>query len=294
MKRDRDTDANASLARLEAMMMARLGGDCIDMASSVSKHDDEDFDENDDDLESINSEDDVSDSEGHNYDDGDDDDDDDDDAFDYEEPEVVVFSETGTSSSSSSKKSKADWSAFMSSDINKVAGDERAAKRRKMTAAEKKQEQEDDENDRELMDLLKTSQLIEKYTAEDLTGKERRKYYQQKLIELGGKPAKRPKTSLPIYMGMQKKAKERAEKKLQEAKDSGMYDKSLKHLFQPSDIIKSQQQPDKKRNRGLKTSIGKFKDGVLHISQRDIDAVAKAKSSAGRSSSKVVMGISLG
>ncbi len=52
---------------------------------------------------------------------------------------------------------------------------------------EKEQDEEDDIHDKELMDLIKTTQLINDYTASELVGKDRRKDLQSKLAELAGK-----------------------------------------------------------------------------------------------------------
>lgn len=69
---------------------------------------------------------------------------------------------------------------------------------------------------------------------------------------------------------MEAKKKERELKRLQEAKDLGLYDKSLKHLYVTSDKKKK-----KKRDRdpGITTGIGRMKGGTLHISQSELSKV---------------------
>ena len=69
---------------------------------------------------------------------------------------VVDYSQSDTKNVSKGKK---DWKDFMSSNIKTVAG-------RKEAITQKDQEQDrlDDEHDRELMDLLKTTQLVKDYS----------------------------------------------------------------------------------------------------------------------------------
>ncbi|TPX72117.1 hypothetical protein SpCBS45565_g00719 [Spizellomyces sp. 'palustris'] len=138
-------------------------------------------------------------------------------------PEVVVFQDT-SAQRSAPVGSKGDWKTFMSSNISKLSGE---GKPTNLTKEEADQEEQDNQHDRDLMELLKTTKLIEEYNASQLAGTDRRKYMQEKLVELGAKPAK-PKAPRAIRMGMELKEKERAAKRLEEAKNMGTYHSSLK------------------------------------------------------------------
>ena len=78
---------------------------------------------------------------------------------------------------------------------------------------------------------------------------------------------------LAIHKGMKEKKREREQKRLEEAKNLGLYDKSLKHLYAPS----GGKEKEKKRNRdpGITNGIGHMKGGTLHIGKQDLVRVQK-------------------
>lgn len=94
------------------------------------------------------------------------------------------FSRAGTSQSTD----KSEFRSFMSSKVKLVdnAGSERLAKRFK-SSKELDREKLDRNNDRELEALIKTSKIVEKFNAEQLTGKDRHKHMKHQLQKLGGK-----------------------------------------------------------------------------------------------------------
>lgn len=104
-----------------------------------------------------------------------------------------------------------------------------------------------------------------------MTGKERRKYNMNKLETLGVKKSKPQKMPIQMRLGMDKKQKERDQKTLQEAKDIGIYDKSLKHLYAAASKPKEQ----KKRDRGIGSGIGKMKGSTLVLSKTEIKRVER-------------------
>jgi hypothetical protein len=106
---------------------------------------------------------------------------------------------------------------------------------------------------------------------EEMTGKERRKYNMNKLETLGVKKSKPQKMPIQMRLGMDKKQKERDQKTLQEAKDIGIYDKSLKHLYAAASKPKEQ----KKRDRGIGSGIGKMKGSTLVLSKTEIKRVER-------------------
>ncbi|KAJ3303607.1 hypothetical protein HDV03_003684 [Kappamyces sp. JEL0829] len=201
---------------------------------------------------------------------------------------VVVFDQSAAGQPAGSTKSKREWKAFMSSSIKSVAG-------RKQTAVLTKQEEEqdrlDDQHDKELMDLLQTTQLVRDYgvlaaltlASSELSGKDRRKYIQARLVELGGKPAKLPKVSLPMHLGMIKAAQARVTKGVQDAKDLGTYTNSLKNeLTGKEQALRYQAASARTRpkvDKGLIGSMGKIrKNGTMTVSKRLIESVEQGKS----------------
>ena len=87
-----------------------------------------------------------------------------------------------------------------------------------------------------------------------------------------------------IKAGVEKKAQKVLAKKLQEAKDLGIYHPTMKKQFvdEKTKLKLEGEKKNAKKGRGLKGSIGKYKNGILHIDKKDIEA-ASQKSKAGGS-----------
>ena len=75
-----------------------------------------------------------------------------------------------------------------------------------------------------------------------------------------------------IRLGIQAKEKKRKLQSLKEAKETGMMTR-----FTKSDIL-GKQAKKKKKDTGLFGSIGTIKQGVMHISQKQIDSISNTKS----------------
>jgi hypothetical protein len=133
---------------------------------------------------------------------------------------------------------------------------------------------ENDEHDRELNDLLKTTDLINKFTSAELKGKERLNYFKEKVTELAGKKEKKLKMSLPIYIARKKEAEKRILKKEIEAKNMGNFTKKLhKELVNNEKIIREKSRTVKQeRGDGITT-----KNGVMRISPKLIKRIEKKK-----------------
>jgi hypothetical protein len=141
-----------------------------------------------------------------------------------------------------------------------------------LTTSEKLLEAADAAADRELAALLKSPAFIEELTSAELQGAERRRYYEQKTIQLGAKPAK-TKTPSKILMGMRNAASVRARKSISELKESGMHSKSAQ-----SKILAPLARPRKKTFKPPPNemgTIGKFKNGMLVVSKRQIEKVER-------------------
>lgn len=159
-----------------------------------------------------------------------------------------------------------------SSKVSKLVA---AAPRNKpLTTAEKQQEAQDDANDRELAQLLRSPAFVEELTAAELQGAERRKYFESKTVKLGAAPLKQKVPSI-ILTGMRKAAKSRAQKQIQELKETGMFTKSAQRK------IESSLEPRKKKKfRPPPNELGTVgridkNTGMLMVSKRTIERVER-------------------
>ncbi|RIA96507.1 hypothetical protein C1645_754916 [Glomus cerebriforme] len=191
------------------------------------------------------------------------------------EPEVIVFNDRSFSKCLNKSSSNViEWKSFMSHKISKVNEKPQMSLSKNVTA----EEEINKKNDKELEELLKTTKLLEKYTTEQLTGKDRRKYNEQKMFELGAKPKKGMKIPTPISLEIQSKRKEREQKNLEEAKNLGLYHQSIKHKWAASSSSSKSQQT---RDKGIGMGIGKVKNGMLILSSKEIKHVQNNRNSNG-------------
>ncbi|KAI8811682.1 hypothetical protein BJ742DRAFT_796901 [Cladochytrium replicatum] len=312
-----------ALARLEALMTARLGSDVVGNASGTKRkrneeqsktdenirtkklavqqpqlkkriivedmRDDESDDEEiADDFDSM--EDDDSDVDNSSGEAGESFDDEDDSVDDVEEdaavskgsmkhgppqPEVVVFNDSHRSTTT--KLSKSEWKKFMTSDITKMTTTKPVSE--KQAARNAQQDREDDENDRNLMELLKTSKLIEQFNAEHLEGKDRKAYLMKKMVHLGAKGHAQEKMPRSQSVAIFNKQMKQSKKELQEAKDLGLYDKSMKNKFLNPHQRKLIEKKRKWTRGGIDVDgggVGSFRGGILHVSKRKISEIEKS------------------
>ncbi|KAF9104529.1 hypothetical protein BGX27_010058 [Mortierella sp. AM989] len=199
-------------------------------------------------------------------------------------PEVVVFdaSKVGKSSASAGGMDFS-FKKFMSSKISKL-DEAPPPMENPLTAEEKEEELENKRNDAELHSLIKASRLLEQYNADQLDGVERRRHQRDQLVSLGIQKKEKIKVPLQIGFGMISKQRERDVKELEEAKNNGMYHKSIKHTFAAAGG-KKKERP--RSERGLKTSMGRFKNGMLTLTEKEIKSVQREgvkKKSSGKKS----------
>ncbi|KAI8826773.1 uncharacterized protein EV422DRAFT_10414 [Fimicolochytrium jonesii] len=194
------------------------------------------------------------------------------------DPKIVVFTDTSTTHTRSTG-SKGDWKAFMSSSIKRLSSVPKPAS--KLTPTEAAQEVQDVQNDRSLAELLRASKLIDDYTAATLTGRDRRRHLEQRTIALGGHKAK---VNVPqqIKTGMDAAERARAAKRLQTAKELGLYHASLKTQIMGATGEKEREarterirERVKHRSRGVEGGFGSFRNGVLKVSKAEIESVEK-------------------
>ncbi|KAG0000723.1 hypothetical protein BGZ80_008232 [Entomortierella chlamydospora] len=189
-------------------------------------------------------------------------------------PEVVVFDASkvgGGKGSASAGGMDFSFKKFMSSKISKL--DEAPPPiENPLTAEEKEEELQNKRNDAELHSLIKASRLLEQYNADQLDGVERRRHQRDQLVSLGIQKKEKIRVPLQIGLGMMAKKRERDLKELEEAKNNGMYHKSIKHTFAAAGG-KKKERP--RSERGLKTSMGRFKNGMLTLTEKEIKSVQR-------------------
>lgn len=85
---------------------------------------------------------------------------------------------------------------------------------------------------------------------------------------------------LSLKLSLDESRKQKGIARLQEAKDMGIYDKSLKHLYVKTEVKK------RDRNPGITNGIGRMKGATLTIKKSDIDRIkrqgSKKKSTGGK------------
>jgi hypothetical protein len=206
--------------------------------------------------------------------------------------QVVEFEYKPTKGSGNSKQ---EWKQFMSSKVSKLS-----AVPQSQTLTTTKEDEEDDAHDREIMDMMQASNLVKQYTASELTGRDRLRYMKSQIEELSGRQQK-VKTSLPIHLGLKKKAQERVEKKVQQAKNIGVYTTTLeKEYIKGEKTLKSTLNPKKEKlDAGIVGSVGKYssKKGVMTVAKSIISQVenqSRAGSKKGGKRSSTLRGTGLG
>ncbi|KAI8832270.1 hypothetical protein BJ741DRAFT_614873 [Chytriomyces cf. hyalinus JEL632] len=195
---------------------------------------------------------------------------------------VVVFNDANVGKRDPSLGGAREWRTFMASDVSKLTAEPKP--KAPMSAEDEELEKKDDENDRELMDLIRSSKLIEDFTASELTGRERRSYLEKKMIDLGAKKAPNAKAPFPMRLGMIRAEGERAAKRVQTAKDMGLYHSSLKTQILAGDDKEKAMKLSKKGSGGSKKGgdlkaldggVGRFRNGTLHIGKGAADVVSQ-------------------
>ncbi|MED6155801.1 hypothetical protein PIB30_008703 [Stylosanthes scabra] len=109
------------------------------------------------------------------------------------------------------------------------------------------------------MDIRKIMKEVENFSYSHMTWKERKKIENQKVVSLGGKPPKKQKLPLSVARPTLKKQKEREQKMLQERLILGQF--GGKH----SGSSKKPAGKHKAEDRGLRSSEGHFRNGILDV-----------------------------
>ncbi len=130
---------------------------------------------------------------------------------------------------------------------------------------------------------MESSKLIASLREEELKGRDRIRHQQGRLAELSGKHGSvSTKAPLQVRLGMARKAALRTDKAIQEAKATGMFHSHIKRelLDKKKDLdarrmVKQRQKKKQSTGRGLFGSIGTLKDGIMTVSERQIETVRR-------------------
>ncbi|XLR34301.1 hypothetical protein S83_062201 [Arachis hypogaea] len=111
------------------------------------------------------------------------------------------------------------------------------------------------------MYIRKIMKEVENVSYSQMTWKERKKIENQKVVSLGGKPPKKQRLPLSVACPILKKQKEREQKMLQERLILGQF--GGKHSGSRSS--KKSAGKHKAEDRGLRSSEGHFRNGILDV-----------------------------
>ncbi|KAG6837558.1 hypothetical protein H0H93_007739 [Arthromyces matolae] len=195
---------------------------------------------------------------------------------------VIVFQDLQQKSNRPSSVKDMQMKSFMSSKISKLRqASPQAGKRRKKSEEEEEEEERTNaQNDAMLHRLVHTQLLSGSLNPElDMTPAQRRKALAGRVLELSGsaklgkgeksvRDKEHNKASKRVRDGLKEKQQERARQRLEQAKELGNYHPTLKNMFEDNEAPSS-----KKRERGLKMGVGKFRGGLLQLGQEDLRLV---------------------
>eukprot|EP00736_Rhodelphis_marinus_P010932 Rmarinus@m.7735 len=165
-------------------------------------------------------------------------------------------------------------------------------------------------DDKVFVDLEATVKELDRFAASHLIGNDRFKWEKTALQKLGGMPEKNVSVPLKALQGMRRKAIERQKSESQRLRESGVvtagHSSSKAHtargpnlpifkysrsgaVDRPEHLKKmaGDRRGDRRildGERGIKASVGTFKDGTLRISASDVRPTAPAKQSGRRPS----------
>jgi hypothetical protein len=119
-------------------------------------------------------------------------------------------------------------------------------------------------NDIDLQRLLRESNLLAEHATKGDPARLHHLTLNARISHLGGKEERRGNVPLKIQKGIKQAKVQRQEKKEREAQEAG--------ILMP---VKRKRQAQKPRERGLKTAagVGKFRNGMLKINEREIRRV---------------------
>ncbi|KZP03848.1 hypothetical protein FIBSPDRAFT_768340 [Athelia psychrophila] len=211
-------------------------------------------------------------------------------------PDIVVFADAWSKSAAPSFTDKLQKRAFMSSKVSRLSQtttDDPVPD--KKTQEDVDAELTNVQNDAILHRLVHTKLLSGSLNPDlNLTPAQRKKALAGRVLELAsgakigkGEKAVREtetnKAAKRVREGLLDKKTEREKKELEEAKNLGNYHPTLKKVYEPSSSSAADQ--PRKRDRGLKMGVGKFRGGMLKLSRDEI-STAQGGGARGRGGSR--------
>ncbi|KAL1721807.1 hypothetical protein EV715DRAFT_261955, partial [Schizophyllum commune] len=212
-----------------------------------------------------------------------------DDEFTSAQPTVVTFTDP-----SASAPMKAPSKAFMSSKVSKLrtGGPIASTSRHASKADEDADDEHTNAQNDALLHRLVHTQLLDPNLSSSSKPSARRTALLGRLHELASASGASGKSTLKqsrpgmgskviktternahakaVREGLQRKQKELAARKVEEAKELGTYHPSLKRALGATDEELVGKEGVRRRERGLKMGVGKFKGGVLRLGREDI------------------------
>ncbi|KAI6047268.1 hypothetical protein EDC04DRAFT_2887075 [Pisolithus marmoratus] len=195
-------------------------------------------------------------------------------------PDVTVFSDSAARHMKGKHTPKGSRKSFMSSKVIDMKRD--ISPPEDVSKEHLEDEQTNAQNDAMLYRLLHTKLLSGSLNDElGLSHAQRGKALSGRVLELSGqcklgkgeslvREEEHDKASKRVRDGLLRKKEERSRKQLEEAKNLGNYHPILKQMY-GSHSAKSSK---RKRERGLRMGVGRFKGGVLKLRREEINTVA--------------------
>ncbi|ORY86181.1 hypothetical protein BCR37DRAFT_385663 [Protomyces lactucae-debilis] len=202
-----------------------------------------------------------------------------DDAVESDSPtvEVVSFDERNLTRNSDPFE-RQGYKAFMSSKVSKQSGTKTIAppgrRKRKAEAGEDASDSEDDiKKDKALQRLLRDAHLLDGTTEalELQGGKARQQSVAEQLKRSGAKQVAQRKMPVGMRLGMRDAAKKKATAHEESMRENGIITAKKTHADKQAMMPRKKQK--KERSLGTMAGVGRYKNGTLTISKREIDSV---------------------
>lgn len=195
-------------------------------------------------------------------------------AVDPRVPEVVEFNASKDPLAGKAKLPKSILKSFMSSkppsilpstaSVAKTRGKKRPAPDDSIEDEDPTTEASLLKNDLALQRLLRESHLLDaSSTTLEATGKNRLKATESRVQALGGKDITVQRHSMITRKGMDTAKRTKEEKRRKDAKEAGI-------VLEKEVRIKKMSEREKTRDRGFGPSVGRFKNGTLVLSKKDV------------------------
>ncbi|OMJ21558.1 hypothetical protein AYI69_g5750 [Smittium culicis] len=200
--------------------------------------------------------------------------------------QVIDATKVGDSKGKSfGNNTKLEYKLFMSSKIDmvtKTAAEHLASSKTKKSRTEGGDEEEEEgrQRDKELKELLDTSRLIDELSNSAVAGKERLKYQEKKMMQLGLDKKKKERKPRDLFYGIQEKKQTKASKEIEQARLRGVLTNSVKrqieekHLVAEINDMKSGTGSGGKKRKsssgGVNLDKGRFRNGTLFVSKAAI------------------------